>query len=108
MLIVHIMGCSVATIQSMRAKIPNKPKPRLPKEEYCRKQTGNVCLQERRVAVESLLALASQLQSAHSVLSEKLRNSINIPDQHALETFMQTVKASSDVRILNPALRTSN
>ncbi len=51
------------------------------------------------MAVESLLAVANQLQSAHGVLSEKLKNSINIPDQHSLDTFMQTVKASSDVRL---------
>ena len=60
------------------------------------------------MAVESLLALAKQLQAAHSVLSDKLRNSINIPDQHSLDTFMQTVKASSDVRIPDLAFRTSN
>lgn len=61
-------------------------------------------LQERRIAVESLLAVANQLQSAHSVLSDKLRTSINVPDQHSLETFMQTVKASSDVRHLSYVL----
>ena len=55
-------------------------------------------LQERRVAVESLLAVAKQLQAAHPALAKQLENKINVPDHHLLDTFMQTVKAAFDVR----------
>lgn len=48
--------------------------------------------------MESLLAVAKQLQSASGVLSEKLQTTMNVPDHHSLDTFLQTVKAASDVR----------
>ena len=57
-----------------------------------------VAAQERKVAVDSLLAVAAQLQEAQPLLMEKLVARSDIPEHHSLDTFFQTVKAASDVR----------
>ena len=53
--------------------------------------------------MDSLLAVAGQLQGAQGALAERLVGRSDIPDQHSLDTFFQTVKAASDVRSLQLA-----
>ncbi|KAK9823710.1 hypothetical protein WJX72_004829 [[Myrmecia] bisecta] len=55
-------------------------------------------LQERKVAVDSLLAVAAQLSSAHSALANKLVGRADVPEHRTLDAFFQTIKAASDVR----------
>lgn len=64
-------------------------------------------LQERKVAVDSLMAVASQLHSAHHALTDKLMGRQDLPEQYALDLFYQSVKSSSDVQdfILRTAAR---
>lgn len=61
-------------------------------------------LQERKVAVDSLLAVGRQLQEAQPALAERLVGRSDIPDQHSLDTFLQTVKAAHDVSAVRQQL----
>ena len=51
-----------------------------------------------------MLAIAKQLQEAHAAMSRKLENSLNVPEHHLLENFMQTVKAAFDVSNPPPSI----
>ena len=64
-------------------------------------------VQERKVAVDSLMAIANQLHSAHHALADKLMGRQDLPEQYALDLFYQSVKSSSDVQdfILRTAAR---
>ena len=55
-------------------------------------------LQERKVAVDSLLVIGRQFQAAQAALTDRLAGRSDISEHHSLETFLQTVKAASDVR----------
>ena len=55
-------------------------------------------LQERKVAVDSLMAIAKQLQSAHHALADKLMGRQDLPEHYTLDLFYQSVKSSSDVQ----------
>lgn len=57
-----------------------------------------VVMQERKVAVDSLMAIAKQLHSAHHALAEKLMGRQDLPENYALDLFYQSVKSSSDVQ----------
>lgn len=56
------------------------------------------CLQERKVAADSLRKLASFMTQAAPALMEFLSGCTDIPDQQRPEVFFQTVKAATDVR----------
>lgn len=55
-------------------------------------------MQERKVAVDSLMAIAKQLHSAHHALADKLVGRQDLPDHYTLDLFYQSVKSSSDVQ----------
>ena len=55
-------------------------------------------MQERKVAVDSLMAIAKQLHAAHHALADKLMGRQDVPEHYALDTFYQSVKSSSDVQ----------
>lgn len=57
-------------------------------------------MQERKVALDSLLAIGQQLQEAQPLLGERLAGRSDIPEHHSLDIFLQTVKAVSDVSAL--------
>lgn len=57
-----------------------------------------VVMQERKVAVDSLMAIAKQLHSAHHALADKLLGRQDLPEHYTLELFYQSVKSSSDVQ----------
>ena len=52
-----------------------------------------VVMQERKVAVDSLMAIAKQLHSAHHALAEKLMGRQDLPENYALDLFYQSVKS---------------
>lgn len=62
------------------------------------KQHVAVVMQERKVAVDSLMAIARQLHSAHHALADKLVGRQDLPDHYTLDLFYQSVKSSSDVQ----------
>ena len=64
-------------------------------------------LQERKVAVDSLMAVANQLHAAHHALADKLIGRQDLPEHYSLDTFYQSVKSSTDVQdfILRAAAR---
>lgn len=64
-------------------------------------------MQERKVAVDSLMAVANQLHSAHHALTDKLTGRQDLPEHYILDLFYQSVKSSSDVQdfILRTAAR---
>lgn len=55
-------------------------------------------MQERKVAVDSLMAIARQLHLAHHALADKLVGRQDLPDHYTLDLFYQSVKSSSDVQ----------
>lgn len=55
-------------------------------------------MQERKVAVDSLMAIARQLHAAHHALADKLVGRQDVPEHYNLDLFYQSVKASSDVQ----------
>lgn len=55
-------------------------------------------VQERKVAVDSLMAIAKQLHSAHHALADKLLGRQDLPEHYTLDLFYQSVKSSSDVQ----------
>jgi hypothetical protein len=61
-------------------------------------------VQERKVASDSLAALAGQLTGAHTALTEKLVGRSDVPEHHSLDSFFQTIKAVPDVRTCVPLL----
>ncbi len=56
-------------------------------------------VQERKVAVDSLMAVAGQLHSAHHALADKLTSRSDLQEHHTLDAFFQTVKAAADVQV---------
>lgn len=50
------------------------------------------------MAVDSLMAVAKQLHSAHHALADKLIGRQDLPDHYTLDLFFQSVKSSSDVQ----------
>lgn len=50
------------------------------------------------MAVDSLMALAKQLHSAHHALADKLMGRQDLPEHYNLDLFYQSVKSSSDVQ----------
>ncbi len=79
-----------------------------PSDQSLKEITSLRCaVQERKVAVESLMAIANQLHSAHHALADKLMGRQDLPEQYALDLFYQSVKSSSDVQdfILRTAAR---
>eukprot|EP00884_Botryococcus_braunii_P000884 jgi/Botrbrau1/10797/Bobra.0064s0003.1 len=61
--------------------------------------SGNMFgLIERKVASDSLAALAGQLTGAHTSLAEKLVGRSDVPEHHSLDSFFQTIKAVPDLR----------
>ena len=67
------------------------------------------CDQERLVAADSLMAVASQLQSAQAALGDRLVNRTDLSPHHTPDIFFQTVKVSSfllaDMPVLLPGAR---
>ena len=59
------------------------------------------------MAVDSLMAVANQLHSAHHALADKLMGRQDLPEYYSLDLFYQSVKSSSDVQdfILRTAAR---
>ena len=57
-----------------------------------------VALQERKVAVDSLMAVANQLHAAHHALGDKLIGRQDLPEHYSLDTFYQSVKSSTGVQ----------
>lgn len=55
-------------------------------------------MQERKVAVDSLMAVAKQLHLAHHALADKLMGRQDLPEHYNLDLFYQSVKSSSDVQ----------
>lgn len=60
--------------------------------------SSNVSFQERKVAVDSLRSVAGLLSEAYGPLHEAVFGRTDIPDDHTLDTFFSTVKATADVR----------
>lgn len=57
-----------------------------------------VCMQERKVAVDSLRSVAGLLSDSYSGLHEAVFGRTDVPENHTLDTFFSTVKATADVR----------
>ena len=57
--------------------------------------------QERKVAVDSLRSVAGLLSDAYSRLHEAVFGRTDVPENHTLDTFFSTVKATADVRALH-------
>ncbi len=55
-------------------------------------------MQERKAAVDSLQCCAALLSAAHPQLQAALAGRLDVPENHALDTFFTTVKATADVR----------
>ncbi|BDA40427.1 Syndetin [Coccomyxa sp. Obi] len=64
-------------------------------------------LMERKVAVDSLRSVAGLLSDAYSALHDSVFGRTDVPENHTLDTFFSTVKATADLRdmVLRAAAR---